>query len=95
MLPQPAQKPHPPIWVGGHTEPALRRTAPLGDAWHPIGLRGPAGLAPDELAEKLARIRTLARAAGRDPAAIGVAFRGPLDLWPARGKAPARKRLAR
>ena len=37
----------------------------------------------------MAQIRTLARAAGRDPASIGVAFRGPLDLWPARGKAPA------
>ena len=48
--------------------------------WHPIGLRGPAGLAPDELAEKMTRIRTLARQAGRDPASIGVAFRGPLDL---------------
>jgi probable F420-dependent oxidoreductase len=88
MLPQPVQKPHPPIWVGGHTEPALRRTALLGDAWHPIGLRGPAGLAPDELREKVARIRTLASQAGRDPASIGVAFRGPLDLWPARGKTP-------
>ena len=30
----------------------------------------------------------LAREAGRDPASIGVAFRGPLDLWPARGKPP-------
>jgi probable F420-dependent oxidoreductase len=89
MLPKPVQKPHPPIWIGGHTEPALRRTALLGDAWHPIGLRGPAGLAPEELAEKVARIRTLARAAGRDPAAIRVAFRGPIDLWPARGRAPA------
>jgi probable F420-dependent oxidoreductase len=86
MLPHPAQKPHPPIWIGGHTEPALRRTARLGDVWHPIGLRGPAGLAPDELSEKLARIRALARQAGRDPASIGVAFRAPLDLWPSRGK---------
>ena len=88
LFPKPAQKPHPPIWVGGHTEPALRRTAILGDAWHPIGLRGPAGLAPDELEQKLSRIRSLARTAGRDPAAIRVAFRGPLDLWPARGKPP-------
>jgi probable F420-dependent oxidoreductase len=88
MLPPPVQKPHPPIWVGGHTEPALRRTALLGDAWHPIGLRGPAGLAPDELAAKLDRIRTLARAAGRDPAAIQVALRAPIDLWPTHGKAP-------
>jgi probable F420-dependent oxidoreductase len=89
MLPHPVQKPHPPIWIGGHTEPALRRTATLGDAWHPIGLRGPAGLAPDELAEKMARIRALASAAGRDPASIGVAFRALLDLWPSRGAAPA------
>jgi probable F420-dependent oxidoreductase len=89
MLPHPVQKPHPPIWIGGHTEPALRRTATLGDVWHPIGLRGPAGLAPDELAQKMERIRTLARQAGRDPASIGVAFRGPLDLWPRRGKPPA------
>jgi probable F420-dependent oxidoreductase len=89
MLPPPVQKPHPEIWVGGHTEPALRRTAALGDAWHPIGLRGPVGLAPAEVAEKMGRIRTLARAAGRDPGSIGVAFRGPLDLWPVRGKAPA------
>ena len=89
MLPKPVQKPHPPIWIGGHTEPALRRTAALGDAWHPIGLRGPAGLAPEELAEKMERIRALARAAGRDPASIGVALRAPLDLWPSRGKATA------
>jgi alkanesulfonate monooxygenase SsuD/methylene tetrahydromethanopterin reductase-like flavin-dependent oxidoreductase (luciferase family) len=37
----------------------------------------------------MARIRTLARAAGRDPASIRVAFRAPLDLWPSRGKATA------
>ena len=35
--PKPVQKPHPPIWVGGESGPALRRTAQLGDAWYPIG----------------------------------------------------------
>ena len=30
------QKPHPPIWVGGHSRAALRRTARFGAAWHPI-----------------------------------------------------------
>ena len=29
--PKPAQKPHPPIWVGGESGPALRRTARVGD----------------------------------------------------------------
>ena len=31
--PHPIQKPHPPIWVGGHTRPAPRRTAQFGDGW--------------------------------------------------------------
>ncbi len=35
--PKPVQKPHPPIWVGGESGPALRRTARLGDGWYPIG----------------------------------------------------------
>src|SRR6266852_4483578 len=34
--PKPVQKPHPPIWVGGHSKAALRRAAQFGAAWHPI-----------------------------------------------------------
>lgn len=36
MLPTPAQKPHPPLLIGGNSKRALRRTAELGDAWHPF-----------------------------------------------------------
>ena len=34
--PRPVQTPHPPIWVGGSSDAALRRTVRYGDAWHPI-----------------------------------------------------------
>ena len=30
------QQPHPPIWVGGNSESAIRRAVRIGAAWHPI-----------------------------------------------------------
>jgi alkanesulfonate monooxygenase SsuD/methylene tetrahydromethanopterin reductase-like flavin-dependent oxidoreductase (luciferase family) len=32
---RPLQRPHPPVWVGGLSEAAMRRTLRLGTAWHP------------------------------------------------------------
>lgn len=37
--PPPARAPHPPIWVGGSSEAALRRAVRYGDGWHPIRFR--------------------------------------------------------
>jgi probable F420-dependent oxidoreductase len=39
--PRPVRAPHPPIWVGGASEAAMRRAVLLGDAWHPIRIRVP------------------------------------------------------
>jgi probable F420-dependent oxidoreductase len=72
--PQPIQKPHPPIWVGGHTRVALRRTALFGDGWLPIGGRPPADLPPEEVAACIASIREQAERAGRNPSALRVCF---------------------
>ena len=35
LLPQPVQKPYPPIWVSGRSDAAMRRAALQGDGWYP------------------------------------------------------------
>ena len=79
--PKPVQKPHPPIWVGGESGPALRRAATLGDAWHPIGSnpRFPLVTA-EQMGRSVERLRRYAERAGRDPSEIGVAYRPPRYL---------------
>lgn len=34
--PTPVQRPRPPIYIGGHTSAALKRTARFADVWHPF-----------------------------------------------------------
>lgn len=72
--PKPAQRPHPPIWIGGHSKAALRRTARLGDAWHPIGLGA------EEVARGKATLETLCQEVGRDPASVEIGVKCNLDL---------------
>lgn len=86
-LPKPRQPGGIPIWIGGHTDVALRRAGEMADAWHPIGMRPPAMLLPAEYAEKVNVIHGWARKAGRDPKAISLSLRVPLELAPKRGKA--------
>ncbi len=76
FLPKPVQKPHPPIWVGGESRPALRRTAELGDGWYPLGANPtfPMGT-PEQLAAGLKRLGSYARRFGRDPAEIEIIYR--------------------
>ena len=87
-LPKPVQRGGIPIWIGGHTDSALKRTAVLGDAWHPIGLRPPAMLLPDEYAAKVKQLQSYAHQAGRDPRTIALTFRTPMEVRGAREKSP-------
>lgn len=89
VLPKPVQRAGIPIWIGGHTEAALRRAGTLGDGWHPIGLRPPAMLPPEEYAAKAARLCDHAKAAGRDPQAITLSLRVPMEVRGPRDKAPS------
>ncbi len=60
FLPKPVQQPHPPIWVGGHSLPAIRRAARLGDGWMH------AGGDPAELDACLRRLAELRAEYGRE-----------------------------
>jgi probable F420-dependent oxidoreductase len=59
VFPKPWQTP-PPIWIGGKSEAALRRTARLGDGWIP------SFITPGEFRAGVERVRELAAAAGRE-----------------------------
>jgi len=88
-LPKPAQRGGIPVWIGGHTDAAVRRAATIGDGWHPIALRPPGLLFPEEYAARVAQIRTWAKEAGRDPRAVTLTVRVPMEVRSPRAKAPA------
>jgi len=77
-LPHPVQKPHPPIWVGGHSKAALRRVARLGDGWHPVGANPAVPLRPPELRALLDELRRLTEAEGRDPSQLTISYKAPI-----------------
>ena len=72
--PKPAQKPHPPVLLGGDAPRVLERVVAWGDGWLPNRVT------PVELRERRAALDRLAKEAGRDPAAISISVHGqPAD----------------
>lgn len=69
-FPKPAQKPHPPILMGGDGATTFDRVVEFCDGWMPIGFR------VGNLEEKIAALRHRAEEAGRDPNSISVSIFG-------------------
>ncbi len=75
LEPRPVQDPHPPIWIGGESMPAIRRVVSHGDAWYPFGSNPKFRM--DTVASYAARRDRLwkcAEEAGRDPATIALSY---------------------
>ncbi|MEV4177346.1 LLM class flavin-dependent oxidoreductase [Nonomuraea sp. NPDC049709] len=70
MEPKTYQKPHPPVWIGGHQPAAIRRAVRHGD-----GFVGAGGATTAAFAEQVRTLRAELEQAGRDPASFGVAKR--------------------
>ena len=65
--PKPAQKPHPPVLVGGVGEKVLDRVVAYGDEWIPNRVKS-----PEELAPRIAELQRRAEEAGRGPIPVTV-----------------------
>jgi probable F420-dependent oxidoreductase len=72
FLPKPVQQPHPPLWIGGRSDAAIRRAARVGDAWHP------SHLTVDELRQRIPELRSECERAGRSPDQVLVTTRRKL-----------------
>jgi probable F420-dependent oxidoreductase len=76
LAPAPVQKPHPPIWVAGRKEPAMKRAATYADGWIPYMYT------PEMLHESLEKINQFGKEAGRDMSS----FRPGLFIFTSIGK---------
>jgi probable F420-dependent oxidoreductase len=68
FVPQPVQKPRPPILVGGMTKGALQRVARRGDGWIALG-KG-----PEDLKAPMEMLRELTVQAGRKPEELHISM---------------------
>ena len=76
-VPHPVQKPHPPIWIGGHSKAALRRVAKYADGWHPVGATSASPLPPEEFQGLLDQLKRMMEAEGRDFDELTISFKAP------------------
>jgi probable F420-dependent oxidoreductase len=86
MEPKPIQKPHLPLWFGGHHENALRRAVKFGNGW-----MGAGSSSSNAFVRESALIRRFLDEANRDPATFGIAKRVYLAVD--NDKARAERRL--
>jgi len=63
-FPKPAQKPHPPVLLGGSSKYVYKRIVEWGDGWLPTGMK------IDKIQEGWATISDLAQKKGRDPKSL-------------------------
>lgn len=76
--PKPVQSPHPPLWIGGESGPAMRRVAAVGDVWYPFASNPKFRLASaDAYRERAQRVKQAVAEAGRDPESVGLAYNSP------------------
>jgi probable F420-dependent oxidoreductase len=87
MNPKPVQSPHPPIWFGARSEPAIRRAVRLGDAW-----MGAGSSSTEAFVKHMELVRRELDLANRDPVTFRISKRVYLAIDDDRDRAERRLR---
>jgi len=74
LLPQPVQKPCPPIWIAGRSDAAMKRAGTMGDGWYPYLFT------VRRLKESNETVRKHVEAAGRDPGTFHFGVAQPTSI---------------
>ncbi len=78
--PKPIQQPHPPVWIGGESEAAMKRAIRLGEGWYPASSNPANRLdTAERVTQAVDGFKAMAQASGRDPKSIDLAH---VVLWP-------------
>ena len=76
ISPTPTQKPHPPIWVAGRQDAAMRRAVRYGDGWYPYFY------SPERYRDSVDKITRFAAESGRDLSGFQWAMMPYISIYP-------------
>jgi probable F420-dependent oxidoreductase len=87
MQPAPLQRPHLPVWIGGHSEPAMRRAVRMADGWMSAG-----AISVEAALEQVRQMQNYLAEAGRERADFRLSKR--IYLTVDEDEAAARRKLS-
>src|SRR5260370_39669472 len=82
MVPRTAQRPRPPVLIGGYVDAVLKRAGTVGDGWLTYFYT------PESFTKSWEKVKAFAREAGRDPARVTPPPHPAAARGPAPGDAP-------
>ncbi len=74
FYPKPHQRPHPPIFIAGASEFAIKRAVEYGDGWQPTWV------SPDDVKDGISKLEQLAYQRGKDLSNFTYSVRNRLDI---------------
>lgn len=74
FYPKPLQSPHPPIFIAGASDYAIKRAVEFGDGWQPTWV------SPEDVKEGISKLKNIANEKGRDLNGFIYSVRNRLDI---------------